>query len=127
VVGGLVGLLGAVHLVCVEGPDLRQRRAAAGASPGAGRHRKPGGGSSSGTTSAASPSMPLFLPAPSRRLARALAQQAGETGRTRAALAFQMAGLGDVELTGRYRFRLKGERSPVKRSQEKPRGGPPPC
>jgi len=116
VVGGLVGLLGAVHLVCVEDQiyvnDLRLRvrpqEQAAIESLVAELERHNVGG-----ISVHAPLSPSAVQA----LARALAQQAGETGRTRAALAFQMAGLGDVELTGRYRFRLKGERSPVKRSQ----------
>ena len=115
-IGGLVGLLGAVHVVCVEDQihvnDVRLRvrpqEQAAIESLVAELERHNVGG-----ISIHAPLSPSAVQA----LARALAQQAGEPGRTRAALAFQMAGLGDVELTGRYRFRLKGERSPVKRSQ----------
>jgi HD domain-containing protein len=45
-----------------------------------------------------------------RSLARLLSAPPGTSGRARAALAGQLAEAGDVELGGRYRFRVKGER-----------------
>lgn len=48
-----------------------------------------------------------------KKLARALADAAGEAGQGKAALAARLDGLPGVELAGRYRFRLKGEKLAV--------------
>jgi hypothetical protein len=45
-----------------------------------------------------------------KTMAQALAGPAAETGQARAALAARLVGLPGVELSGRYRFRLKGEK-----------------
>jgi HD-GYP domain-containing protein (c-di-GMP phosphodiesterase class II) len=50
-----------------------------------------------------------LTPAGAKALARAIAEPPGPPGRTRRALARRLAGVGDVELGGRYRFRLRGE------------------
>jgi hypothetical protein len=51
---------------------------------------------------------PLTPPA-TKALARAISEPADQGRRPRRALAERIAGVGDVELTGRYRFRIRGE------------------
>jgi len=108
VLAGLCGVLGAVHLVLVEDQayvnDVRLRvspqeqAVVAGLISELDRHDV-GGISFHG---------PLTPPA-AKALARAISEAPGAGGRTRRALARRIAGVGDVELTGRYRFRLRGE------------------
>jgi hypothetical protein len=114
VLEGLVDLLGAVHVVCVEEHvyvnDLRLRPRPSD-EPVIDNFRAElerheiGGLTFHG---------PLTREAV-KALARALSGPAGEAGHARPALGAQLHGLEGVELTGRYRFRVKGEATAVKR------------
>jgi hypothetical protein len=111
----LVQRLGAVHVVCVEEHiyvnDIRLRARPADQPvidafvSELDRHAV-GGLSFHGTLS----------PAAVKALARALSQPAHDGAEARAALASQLQGLADLELTGRYRFRVTGERVASKRT-----------
>jgi HD domain len=113
VLGGLIGLLGAVNLFCVEDNvyvnDVRLRVRPTeqvvidGIVAELSRHNT-GGVSFHGPVA----------PAEVKLLARALSAPAGEPGRARAALAEGLRSVEQIELTGRYRFRISGERHTVK-------------
>jgi len=106
---GLVGLLGAAHVVAVEDQiyvnEIRVRMKKLEQElldqlvAELGRHE-------AGGLSFHAPLEPEDLKA----LARALAGHAGEAGHGRSALAARLAGLPGVEVGGKYRFRLKGEK-----------------
>ncbi|PYQ15259.1 MAG: hypothetical protein DMF80_10070 [Acidobacteria bacterium] len=107
--GRLVGLLGAAHVVAVEDQiyvnEIRVRMKKLEQElldqlvAELGRHE-------AGGLSFHAPLEPEDLKA----LARALAGPAGEAGHGRSALAARLAGLPGVEVGGKYRFRLKGEK-----------------
>jgi HD domain len=113
VLKGLVELLGAVHVVCVEEHiyvnDVRLRVRAPEQpvidSFVAELERHNVGGLSFHAA---------LSPQAVKSLGRALAGPAGAQGHARGALAAALRGIAEVELTGRYRFRVKGERSAVK-------------
>jgi hypothetical protein len=117
VLKGLLELLGAIHVVCVEDHvyvnDVRLRLrpqeqpVIEGFLGELSRHNV-GGLSFHGPLSAAQV----------KDLARALAHAAGVAGRARAALGVRLGELREVELTGRYRFRVTGERSLAKRRHD---------
>jgi hypothetical protein len=114
VLSSLMELLGAVHVVCVEDQiyvndvRLRVRPSEQGVVESLvaelGRHDVGG----------ISFHRPLD-PSGVKALAQALAGQAAESDHPRAALAARLASVGDVELSGRFRFRLGGEPTPVQR------------
>lgn len=112
---GLLDLLGVVHVVCVEDQvhvnDVRLRvrpleqEVVVHLITELARHDV-------GGVSFYAPLEPRAV----RLLAREVSAPAeGEGAAARAALAARLAKLGDIELTGKYRFRLKGERPPVRR------------
>ena len=117
VLGGLLELLGAVHIVCVEDNvyvnDVRLRvrpteQVVVDAFVAELNRHNVGGISIHGV-----------LAAPQvQALARALSQPAGESGRSRAALSERLSGLREIEVTGRYRFRVAGERTSVKQRHD---------
>ncbi len=117
VLRGLIGLLGAVTIFCVEDNvyvnDVRLRVRPTeqvvidGIVAELDRHNV-GGVAFHGPIGA--PEVKL--------LARALSQPAGEAGRARAALADRLTAVPELELTGRYRFRISGERTTVKQRHD---------
>ncbi len=113
VLKGLIDLLGAVHIVCVEEHiyvnDVRLRvrppeQPVIDSFVAELDRHNVGGLSFHAALSAEAV----------KALARALAAPAGPAGSSRSALAAALKGIAEVELTGRYRFRVKGERSAVK-------------
>ncbi|HEY7515185.1 MAG TPA: HD domain-containing protein, partial [Vicinamibacteria bacterium] len=112
---GLVELLGAVHVVCVEEHvyvnDVRLR-VRPSEQPVIDAFVAELARHNVGGISFHASQPPEGL----RALAVALASPPAGAERARSALAARLAHLSDVELTGRYRFRVKGERPAVRRS-----------
>ena len=109
---GLLDLLGVIHVVCVEDQiyvnDVRLRVRQTAARPSSTTSSRP----SAATTSAGiSFHQPLDAGA-MKAFAAAIAGPAAEF-RPRAALATRLAALGDMQLSGKWRFRLTGDWAPT--------------
>jgi HD-GYP domain-containing protein (c-di-GMP phosphodiesterase class II) len=110
VLRGLLDLLGVVHLVCVEDQvyvnDVRIRVRVADEDVVRHLIQELDQHEVGGISFHAAPG-----PESLRALARATAGPAGPAGEARAALATVLAEHGSIELSGRYRFRVKGEKA----------------